>query len=151
MIFADSNIWLILAIPQHEFHAVVEDWVSQQSDTFEFCRSTQQSYLRHLTNQSTFKRYGIPAFSNNDAWAFFNQIIQATNVVFMDEPQGLSPIWERFSQHKQPSPKLWMDAYLAAFAVAADIKFVTTDSGFRQYPDLKLTLLPEVPSDALPS
>lgn len=34
------------------------------------------------------------------------------------------------------SPKLWMDAYLAAFAVTAGLTMVTIDVGFRQFSGL---------------
>ncbi len=31
------------------------------------------------------------------------------------------------------SPKLWMDAYLAAFAISGKLRFVTNDKAFRQF------------------
>ena len=39
------------------------------------------------------------------------------------------------------SPKLWMDAYLAAFAELSGMRFVTFDKAFRQFPKLDLLLL----------
>lgn len=39
------------------------------------------------------------------------------------------------------SPKLWMDAYLAAFARSAGYTLVTTDAAFTQFADLDLRLL----------
>jgi len=37
--------------------------------------------------------------------------------------------------------KLWMDAYLAAFAASGRPRFVTTDEGFKQFTALRLILL----------
>jgi predicted nucleic acid-binding protein len=39
------------------------------------------------------------------------------------------------------SPKLWMDAYLAAFALAGRYAMVTTDAAFRQFRGLDLLIL----------
>ena len=38
------------------------------------------------------------------------------------------------------SPKLWMDAYLAAFAIESGQQLVTTDTGFRQFKGLDATV-----------
>ena len=42
------------------------------------------------------------------------------------------------------SPKLWMDAYLAAFAIAGGCQLVTTDQGFAQFPSLRCLLSQDV-------
>jgi predicted nucleic acid-binding protein len=39
------------------------------------------------------------------------------------------------------SPKLWMDAYIAAFALAGRYRMVTTDAAFRQFRGLNLLVL----------
>ena len=39
------------------------------------------------------------------------------------------------------SPKLWQDAYLAAFAVAAGLSLVTFDQGFRKFRRLQSIIL----------
>ncbi len=38
-------------------------------------------------------------------------------------------------------PKLWMDAYLAAFAAAAGVRLVTTDAAFGQFAGLQHIVL----------
>lgn len=43
------------------------------------------------------------------------------------------------------SPKLWMDAWLAAFAICAGLQLVTFDRGFAQFAGLELLLLDAVP------
>jgi predicted nucleic acid-binding protein len=45
------------------------------------------------------------------------------------------------SSRENASPKVWMDAYLAAFAKVSNLQFVTADAGFQQSPDLDLLLV----------
>jgi hypothetical protein len=58
-----------------------------------------------------------------------------------DEPVGLEPSWKELAVRKTASPKLWMDAYLAAFARAGRYSLVTTDAAFRQFRGLDLLVL----------
>lgn len=57
------------------------------------------------------------------------------------EPARLEAHWERFGSRGTASPKLWMDAYLAAFAHAGGYRLVTTDTAFRQFEDLEVVVL----------
>ena len=57
------------------------------------------------------------------------------------EPAGLDLHWREFALRDTASPTLWMDAYLAAFALAGGYRMVTTDTGFRQFSGLDLVLL----------
>jgi predicted nucleic acid-binding protein len=43
------------------------------------------------------------------------------------------------------SPKLWMDAWLAALAMGANLQLVTFDRGFTQFDGLNLLLLDPSP------
>ena len=47
----------------------------------------------------------------------------------------------QFTLRNTSSPKLWMDAYLAAFARAGGYQFITTDRAFSQFTDLDLVLI----------
>ena len=39
------------------------------------------------------------------------------------------------------SPKVWNDAYLAAFAIEAGLQLITTDGDFRVFPGLQYSVL----------
>ena len=54
---------------------------------------------------------------------------------------GLRRPLEKIGSRRRASPKLWMDAYLAAFAIAGDCQLVTTDKAFKQFKGLNLLLL----------
>jgi predicted nucleic acid-binding protein len=64
-----------------------------------------------------------------------------SRICFIREPAGLEPIWRVYTQHQSFSPKIWNDAFLAAFARAADFELITFDKGFTQYSDVKLIIL----------
>jgi len=59
---------------------------------------------------------------------------------------GTRALWLAISRKDQPSPKAWMDAYLAAIAITHDLEMVTFDQGFAPYRDsgLNLRLLPDL-------
>ena len=59
----------------------------------------------------------------------------------VEEPAGLERQWKKLAVRNTASPKLWMDAYLAAFAIAGRYSMVTTDSAFRQFRELDLLVL----------
>ena len=52
------------------------------------------------------------------------------------EVTDLTDRWRTLSTRPSASPKLWMDAYLAAYAVHAHLTLVTLDSAFAQFPGL---------------
>jgi toxin-antitoxin system PIN domain toxin len=107
-----------------------------------FCRTTQQAFLRLMTNRALFARYGNPALTNEQAWNAYEALLSDDRIIFRsDEPPGLESTWREFALRTNASSHLWMDAYLAAFARAAGCQMVTTDSGFRQFEGLDLLLL----------
>jgi predicted nucleic acid-binding protein len=62
-------------------------------------------------------------------------------IAWSDEPNRLPEKWKELTSISRSSPKLWMDAYLAAFAITGKYRLVTTDQGFKQFKGLNLHLL----------
>lgn len=139
----DSNVWLALALAQHEYHRAAAVWLrSLPAETRLFmCRATQQSLLRLLTTRAVFEGLATTPLTNAEALDFYRSLAADDRIAFRDEPSGLENLWRAWSSHPQSSPKLWMDAYLAAFARAADLQLVTIDRGFRQFEGLRLTVI----------
>ena len=81
--------------------------------------------------------------TNAQAWAAYHELVADERVSFVEEPAGVEAEWERLASRRSASPKLWMDAYLAAFAIAGGYQFVTTDRGFGQHEGLDLVVLGE--------
>ena len=139
----DINLWLALSLSKHTHQAAVRAWLDKENepDSLYFCRSTQQSYLRLLTTAGVMSVYGITPLSNRDAWEAYEAFIADDRIIFQAEPPGLSPIWKKLAARRTSSPKLWMDAYLAAFATVAGAQLVTTDKAFSQFPGLDVLLI----------
>src|SRR5260370_31096918 len=134
MLLADSNVWLALALSKHAFHPAVRAWFARRKprEVVLFCRSTQQSFLRLLTTSALLAPYGIPALSNKTAWSSYAGFRADKRIAWVDEPPGLETHWKKLGRGKIPSPKLWMDAYLAAFALAGGYQIVNTVRSFEQ-------------------
>lgn len=138
MTLPDTNLWLALALSKHSHHSAASAWLDEQDqpDSIFFCRQTQQSMLRLLTTAGIMSLYGNAPLSNKDAWGVYEAFIADDRIQFQPEPPGLSMIWKKYAARRTSSPKLWMDAYLAAFALASGAQLVTTDKAFNQFPGL---------------
>lgn len=107
-----------------------------------FCRATQSTFLRLLTNASVLAAYGNPPLTNREAWFAYESLAADDRIdLRAREPAGLEPRWRDLAQRDTASPKLWMDSYLAAFALADGCRMVTTDAAFRQFRALDLLVL----------
>ena len=141
MNLCDHNVWLAMVLPPHQHHGIARAWWDGLStERGLFCRSTQQGFLRLLTTQAVLEPYGLPARTQCQAWKIYHQIMSAPCAGFLAEPEGLEELWENLSARKSASPKLWMDAYLAALAVKSGCALVTFDRGFRQFESAGLRL-----------
>ena len=140
----DSNVWLALALSGHLHHRVVRDWFGtiEESTSVCFCRATQHTFLRLLTNASVLRPYGNPPLTNRQAWKAYEDLLADDRIVLRaEEPAGLEARWTQYALRDSASPKMWMDAYLAGFALAGGYRLVTTDAAFTQFPGLDLELL----------
>ncbi|MCC6763894.1 MAG: PIN domain-containing protein [Deltaproteobacteria bacterium] len=143
MKLADSNVWLALTVSTHGFHRASRAWFDGIGavDQVMFCRATQQSFLRLLTTAEVLAPYGIEPLSNAQAWAAYEGWLDGGSVSFVDEPRGTDLCWKALAVRATASPKLWMDAYLAAFALSGGYQLVTTDRAFKRFKGLRLQVL----------
>ncbi len=49
--------------------------------------------------------------------------------------------WKKLAARKSSSPKLWMDAYLSAFAIICGAQIIMTDKAFTQFPALDVQVV----------
>lgn len=144
MLLCDTNVWLALALSRHVHHAAARAWLDTigEAESIHFCRVTQQSFLRLLTNRAVLGAYGNAPLSNAEAWSAYTALLADERITMTDrEPNGLESQWKSFAVRPSASPKVWMDAYLAAFAFTGGFALVTTDSAFRQYKGIDLRLV----------
>jgi len=142
MKLADSNVWLALVLSEHEHHPQVSNWLLQQSPAeVALCRMTQLALLRLLTTRAVLSPYGNPPLTNEQAGQLSDGLLADPRIRFAQEPSGLETQWKGLAHVPSASPKLWMDAYLAAFAIAGGHQLITIDSAFTQFHGLDLVLL----------
>ncbi len=77
-----------------------------------------------LTHESVM---GSDVLSSIDAWRSYRTILADERIHFAPEPFSLEPEWRRITSQDRPAPKIWTDAYLAAFARAGGMRLVTFD------------------------
>lgn len=69
--------------------------------------------------------------SQVEAWKTYDRWLNNDRVSFVGEPPDVEAHFRSLSNHNWPAPKDWADAYLAAFAYAADLTLVSFDKSFR--------------------
>jgi toxin-antitoxin system PIN domain toxin len=137
----DSNVLVALVAGRHLHHARALAWFEGFSpdDSLAICRMTQLSFLRLITTQAVMQ---ADTCSNTEAVAVLATLQSDARIEWIaHEPAGLARTWMNHSSLGQSAPKLWMDAYLVAFAMCAQVRFVTFDRGFDRFRAAGLDLL----------
>lgn len=141
----DTSAWLAVVFSSHPTHVAAQKRLQQATAATPvvFCRSTEQSFLRLCSTPALLKAYGATGLTNRDALVALQALLALTQVCERDEPRGTATLWHRLASHNLPSPKIWMDAYLAAFAISGAMVLVSIDQDFKKHvPDgLQLVLL----------
>jgi len=133
--FPDVNVWLAMSVTGHEHHARADTYRNTESDRLVFSRITGLGFMRLVSNPQAI---GVEALSVSEAWGMYARLLARPNVEFRSEPPRCTNILEKWARDSIFSWQLWTDAYLAAFAVAADIRLVTFDSDFARFPGLSV-------------
>ena len=131
----DSNVWLALTFSAHPYHALAKKLFAEASteDPACFCRATQQSFVRLSTTPAILHAYGAEGFTNQDAAKLITTLSGLSVVSTLAEPSGLESRWLELAGLPSASPKVWMDTYLAAFAILHGVELVTLDRDFRNF------------------
>lgn len=125
--FLDANVWLALVWNRHIHSEKAREWFERSSEEkFLFCRISQITVLRLLTTASVM---GNDVRKMPEAWSLWDKVCADDRVAFVSEPEIIEHEFRRLSALRSPSPKVWADAYLLAFASAAGLKLVTFDRG----------------------
>jgi toxin-antitoxin system PIN domain toxin len=138
MFLPDINVWVALAFELHPHYTACNVWFEESSDTCCFCRLTQQGFLRLASNRAALKEQVVTL---RKAWHLYDDMLSDRRVVFAEEPEGIEHQWRAFTQRRTFSPKVWNDAYLAAFAKCADWELVSFDKALAQFKGVKCTIL----------
>jgi hypothetical protein len=124
-LFPDVNVWIALNSEVHTHHATAKRWYESipPSTMIVFCRQTQLGLFRILTTAAVME----DVLTQLQCWRIYDQWISTGQVAWADEPRNLEAELRALTAGATSSPKTWMDAYLAAFAEAANLTLVTFD------------------------
>ena len=139
-LFPDVNVWVALTHNRHVHHATAANWFLNCEGSLCFCRFTQLGLLRLLTTEQVMQQ---DVLTQAKAWQVYRCWLDDSRVEFHLEPasEDFEKLFERFSSHARPSPKVWADAYLAAFATAAGLTLVTFDGALQKLAGGSATVL----------
>ena len=138
MYLVDINVWLALAFEAHGHHMRALGWFNRaEPGACAMSRLTQSGFLRLATNPAVF---GEEAVTMSEAWILYDALLADERVYYLPEPHGLEPCWRKFTEGGTYSPKVWSDAYLAAFALVSGIALLSFDEGFQKFDGLKWTM-----------
>jgi toxin-antitoxin system PIN domain toxin len=131
-LFPDINVWVALTYGGHVHHSIAKYWFESlgPEDRICFCRFTQIGLLRLLSTQAVMGADEV--MTQVDAWKAYDRWRHDDRILFIEEPQGIEESFRSLTREHHPHPKIWADAYLAAFAVVLEMQLVTFDQGFRR-------------------
>jgi toxin-antitoxin system PIN domain toxin len=126
LLFPDVNVWIALNYQHHMHHRDAQRWYEELSTTARlvFCRQTQLGLFRILTTAAVMDR---DVLTQQACWQLYDRWVLTGHVVWADEPLDLETKLRLRTAAATASPKVWMDAYLAAFAETANLTLVTFD------------------------
>ncbi len=137
---SDVSVLLALAAECHARHVEVRRWWEKQpeDESIYICRPVQMGLLRLMSSEAALGADAVPLPS---AWALYAAMLASGRFTFTLEPPGFEPTWEILCRPFDRSPKVVMDAYLAAFARAGGFRLITLDRAFAQFPDLDFVMI----------
>jgi uncharacterized protein len=122
--FPDINLWVALAALEHEHRVIAQHWWANCEGPIAFCRLSQLGLMRLLTTASFMD--GKP-LTNLQALGVYDRFFEDSRVTFVSEQPDVERQFRRNSASRFPSPKLWADAWLLAFAQSTGGTLVTFD------------------------
>jgi toxin-antitoxin system PIN domain toxin len=103
MLLCDTNVWFALALSKHVHHDAARQWLDSIDEPaiIHFCRATQQSLLRLLTNRTVLGAYGNAPLTNNEAWAAYAALLADDRITMtIAEPTDIEDKWRAFAVRK---------------------------------------------------
>jgi len=129
----DINVWVALTDAGHRHHArATRYWESESAVNMAFCRITMLGFLRLLCQPKVMLDRVLTV---TQAWNAYHSWLDR-GVTYLEEPASLEAYLVTFASRSEFIGKQWTDAFLASFAVAANLRLVSFDADFHQFPGL---------------
>jgi uncharacterized protein len=125
-VFPDINVWLALVFDGHAHNQEALRWYDalDPSTIFVFCRHTQLGLLRLLSTESVMSEN---VMTQQECWQVYDRWFESGQAVLFEEPESIEHQLRARTSEPMVAPKLWADAYLAAFAEASRLSLITFD------------------------
>ncbi len=138
----DTNVWLAATFPKHIFYPLAQKALVQCTPARPaiWCRATEQSFMRLASTPAVQRTYDALGQTNRSVWQALDALQALPQVVWRDEPPGVFDKWRALATLDTASPKVWMDAYLAAFAIQSGLRMLTLDKDFKNFESQGLDL-----------
>lgn len=131
----DVNVVFAIVVERHVHHPIAwRWWESQAADSIGLCLPVRLGLLRLLTNARAMENSPV---SPDQALAAWDEMEADERTFGIGNPTGASEACFRKNViDRQPTPNLWTDALLAAWAAASGCRLTSFDGGFRSFPNL---------------
>ena len=136
----DVNVLFAIVVERHIHHETAWNWWGKQAvSSVGLCLPTRLGLLRLLTNSKAMENEPVNPDEALAAWDAMEADVRTFQIV---NPTGTSEVCFRKNvTGRRPTPNLWTDALLAAWAEAANCKLTSFDGGFRSFPNLEFEWL----------
>lgn len=136
----DVNFLVALCHRSHQHHPAAKTWLDagRGDSGLVLCRVSQLGLLRLLNNPAIMRG---EVCTTDEAWGVHDRLMTDARFSYREEPAGLQGKLREFTQGFPFAPKLWQDAYLAAFAVDSVLGLITFDQGFDKFAGLRPEIL----------
>ena len=133
---ADVNVVFAIVVERHAHHAAAWSWwEGRPAEGVLLCLPVRLGVLRLLTNARVME--GAPV-SPDQALAAWDEIGADERTCFMEDLSSPASevCFRRNVAGRVPTPNLWTDALLAAWAESTGCRLASFDGGFRSFPEL---------------
>jgi toxin-antitoxin system PIN domain toxin len=136
----DVNVVFAILVERHVHHATAWDWWEKQpANSVGLCLPVKLGLLRLLTNTRAMENTPV---NPDEALAVWDEMEADERTFIIGNPTTASEVCFRKNvTGRVPTPNLWTDALLAAWAEAAGFRLTSFDQGFRSFPNLEFEWL----------
>lgn len=128
---ADVNVLLPMLVRDHSLHDVAWKWWDGRMDrSVGLCVLTKLGTLRMLTNAKVMGGYPVEPARALAAW---DALEADPRCLWIDPDSGMDAFFRDYVKHREPSPNLWADAWLASLAVSRGLGLTSFDHDFQSF------------------
>lgn len=136
MILPDVNVLVAAFRPDHEFHGVCRPWLERtvnSANAFAVSELALSACVRIVTNARVFREPN----SLDEALAFADALRRPSHAVLVTPGLRHWDIFKRLCRESHVRGPVVTDAYFAALAIEHGCEWITLDSDFARFADLK--------------